>query len=160
MRSKYSKDFPFLAGVSGTSKILSLWLRMLKDEANVQFKNLENVPIPIDIHTARATLTTGCLSGRFSGSFKELVTRAQDAWIEACKRNGSHFFPLQLDEPLWNLSRFGCSQRQNGKTCPVSNQCRISHFFTAISPEAIITPMRNGKTEVRTKYLDNPKPNF
>ena len=68
MRTKYKKDFPFLSG----DKILLLWLNILKD-ANVGFINLENVHIPIDIHTARATLTTGCLVGNFDGNFNEFV---------------------------------------------------------------------------------------
>jgi len=66
MRSN-SRKFPYLAGASGNSKILSLWIRMLHDEIDINLKNLEKVPIPIDIHTARATLTTGCLVGEFGG---------------------------------------------------------------------------------------------
>ena len=59
MRSKYRTDFPYLAGASGTSKILSLWLRMMQHTADVNLHNIENVPLPIDVHTARATLTKG-----------------------------------------------------------------------------------------------------
>jgi len=152
MRSRYAKYFPFLSGASATSKILSLWLRVMKTEANVNLKNLENVPIPIDTHTARATLTTGCLVGKCNSSFNQFVSEAQDAWIEACKRTSPHCFPYQLDEPLWNLSRLGCSKRQNGKICPVRSRCKLSSFCTAISSDAIIYPKKNGMTVVDTKY--------
>lgn len=49
-------DYPYLRG----PKIGPLWLRMLRDNVGIaQLENLENVPIPVDIHIARATLATG-----------------------------------------------------------------------------------------------------
>jgi hypothetical protein len=152
MRSKHKMDFPYLAGASSTSKILLLWLRLLKDEANINLVNLENLHIPIDIHTARATLTTGCLVGNFDGPFKELVAEAQYAWKESCDKVGSKYYPLQLDEPLWNLSRLGCSNRINGSKCPLRSECKLSTFCTANRPEAIITLSNQGKTHVHTLY--------
>src|SRR5206468_5442257 len=129
MRSKYKKDFPYLSGASATSKILLLWLRLLKDEANLNLFNLENLRIPMDIHIARATLTTGCLVGDFEGTFNELNEEAQRAWKESCKE-GSKWYPLQLDKPLWNLSRLGCSSRMNGSPCPLRSECKLSSFCT------------------------------
>lgn len=148
MHSKHKKDFPYLSG----DKILLLWIRMLKDEANIDLANLENVRIPIDIHTARATLTTGCLVGDFDGHFQDLVTEAQHAWEESCKKTDSKYYPLQLDEPLWNLSRLGCNTRINGSVCPLSSECKLSNFCTANTPEAIISLSNREKIHVRTVY--------
>lgn len=150
MRKRYGKQFPYLAGSTGTSKILSLWLRMLYDEAGIEFRNMDSVPLPVDIHTARATITTGCLVGSFEGSFTNLATQVQEAWKEACKK--TKYFPLQLDEPLWNLSRSGCSNRKNGGSCPKRNLCKLADFCTANSSDAIITLSQEGTTLIDTKY--------
>ena len=150
MRSQYGKDFPYLAGATGTSKILSLWIRILHDVAKVEFKNLHEVPIPVDIHTARATITTGCLAGEFSGSFNELVDETKKAWIEACE--GTNFYPLQLDEPLWNLSRYGCSNYKIGNPCPVRNQCKLRSYCTTENPSSKIILQQNDTITIDTKY--------
>jgi len=150
MRSQYGKKFPYLAGSTGTSKILSLWLRILHREAKINFKKLNEIPIPIDIHTARATITTGCVVGDYEGSFNELVDIAKKAWAEACK--DTNFFPLQLDEPLWNLSRFGCSKISIGKLCPERSRCKLSKFCTANNPESKILLKQNEMIRINTKY--------
>lgn len=150
MRTIYGKKFPYLAGSTGTSKILSLWIRILHDEANIEFKNLNDVPLPIDIHTARSTITTGCLAGVFDGPFSGLVEQTKKAWIEACK--GTSYYPLQIDEPLWNLSRFGCTNHRNGQPCPVRDRCRLANFCTANHPESTISIRQNEITNINTKY--------
>ncbi|MBM3905042.1 MAG: hypothetical protein FJ357_07930 [Thaumarchaeota archaeon] len=147
MRKQYGKRFPYLAGSTGTSKILSLWIRILNMEAGIQFKNLDKVPLPIDIHTARATITTGCLFGKFDGTFGDLVIEAKKAWIDACRQ--TQYYPLQLDEPLWNLSRFGCSKHASGDYCPLRKECRLAEFCTAV-PHSIISLKQNGNTTIQT----------
>ena len=128
MRNKYGKKFPYLAGSSGTSKILSLWIRIMHKEAGIPFKGLELVPIPIDIHTARASITTGCVVGDFTGKFGELADIAKKAWVEACSNTG--YYPLQLDEALWNLGRFGCTNIVDGE-CTVRSGCELAKHCTA-----------------------------
>ena len=150
MRGRYAKQFPYLAGATGTSKILSLWIRILKDEANITFNNLDKVPIPMDIHTVRATITTGCLVGRFEGTFKELAVQAQEAWMEACRN--TEYYPLQLDAPLWNLGKLGCSKRKKGSVCPEKNKCRLAVYCTATTSDAKIELCQNGNTLIDTKY--------
>jgi hypothetical protein len=148
MRSKYKKDFPFLSG----NKILLLWIRMLKDEANIDLSNLDKIKIPIDIHTARASITTGCLVGNFEGNFEDLATQSQDAWEESCKSMGLKYYPLQLDAPLWNLSRLGCINRNNGSVCPLRHECKLSKYCTVNAPDAIVSLSNRGKIQVRTVY--------
>jgi len=77
--------------------------------------------------------------------------------VEACtylnnKNTEKHVYPLQLDEPLWNLSRLGCSNRESGMICPVKDQCDLSKFCTANSHDAIINPMQGQLTVIKTKY--------
>jgi hypothetical protein len=58
-------DFPYLRG----PKISCLWLRMLRDNVGISYlKNLEKVPIPVDIHVARATLALGIIRGQIKGT--------------------------------------------------------------------------------------------
>jgi hypothetical protein len=88
----------------------------------------------------------------FDGHFDELVDQAQRAWEEACKKMELKYYPLELDEPLWNLSRLGCSNRINGSVCPLRSECKLSKFCTANTPEAIISLSNRGKIHVRTVY--------
>jgi hypothetical protein len=151
MHSKHSKNFPSLSRVSRTSKILLQWIRMLKDEAHVDLKNINKIPIPIDLHNARATITTGCLVGSYNGPFEDLAVQAQKAWTNSCEKSFPNYYPLQLDEMLSNLSRFGCSKRKNEDSCPVKDKCRLSKFCTANSTLSVIT-FRNKNVEIRTEY--------
>jgi len=75
-------DFPFLRG----DKIGPLWLRMLRDNAgliqienmneipnSIGIRNLDKVPIPVDIHVARATLALGVVRGQYNGPTERLL---------------------------------------------------------------------------------------
>jgi len=83
---------------------------------------------------------------------------SQDAWIAArnCQniKNPKNMFILQLDEPLWQLSRLGCSNRENGRVCPVKDQYDVSIFCNANSKDAVINPMKGQLTLIKTKYPD------
>ena len=49
-------DYPYLRG----DKIGPLWIRMLRDNVRMkELEGLEDVPIPVDVHVARASLATG-----------------------------------------------------------------------------------------------------
>lgn len=150
MKKEYGERFPSLAGSKGTGKIRSLWIRMLYQEANVRLKNLQRVDIPIDIHTARSTMTIGCLSGSFEGSFTRLARMAKQAWVDACE--GTRYYPLELDEPLWMLSRYGCTNYADADVrCPVRHECRLEKHCTANVPSSKIRVRQNGTTTVRTR---------
>ncbi|MCX7909613.1 MAG: hypothetical protein N2560_08880 [Ignavibacteria bacterium] len=126
---KWLLDYPYLRG----PKIAPLWLRMLRDNVGVtHLKNLEKVPIPVDIHIARATLTTGVVRGRFKGKLEELFEIIRKAWFESVKGlyvEGREIISIDLDEPLWNLSRYGCTMRNktNGD-CPLYSKCELKEF--------------------------------
>lgn len=120
--SRRASKFPYLKGY----KIAPLWVRMLHDVCNVPIVDLAKLPIPVDVHIARATFTTGCAWGAYSGTIGDLRKRIEDYWFEVCKE--TTLIPFDLDEPLWNLSKFGCKQyHPDGcsklRECPVGKYC-------------------------------------
>jgi hypothetical protein len=126
---KRVSDYPNLRG----DKIGPLWLRILSTEMGFsQLKNMDKVPIPVDVHIARATLTTGVVKGDFEGRLGDLFGYVRRAWFESVKglRAGDRpMIALDVDEPLWHLSRSGCSKR-NKKTgiCLKKENCVVSNF--------------------------------
>lgn len=124
-------DYPYLRG----PKIGPLWLRMLRDNVGItQLENLENVPIPVDIHIARATLATGIVRGQFRGRLDELFEYIRKAWFESVKGLGiknREMMALDVDEPLWHLSKYGCTNRDNTTGyCLLFNRCEAREFCT------------------------------
>lgn len=149
-RGGYQPGFPYLKG----PKISVLWIRMLHDNCGVELKNLDRVPIPVDIHTAHATLQTGCLEwepGR--GEMVPLREAVQAVWREALQ--GTGYYPLQLDEPLWLLSRNGC-RRTEGWWCDFAGRCPVAQWCT---PERRVGLTNAGTTgeEVRL-WVDQTRP--
>lgn len=122
-------DYPYLRG----PKIGPLWLRMLRDNVGItQLINLENVPIPVDRHIARATLTTGVVRGEFSGRLDELFEYIREAWFESVEGlwiNNRAMIALDVDEPLWHLSKYGCKNRDKTTGhCSLFNRCEVREF--------------------------------
>lgn len=122
-------DFPFLRG----PKIGPLWVRMLRDNGKVEeITNLENVPIPVDVHVAKATLALGIVKGSYQGSLEGMYAFIRDAWKQGVRGASTGERPmiaLDIDESLWHLSKFGCTKRDavTGE-CPVKNQCIMKGF--------------------------------
>jgi len=125
---KAVSDYPYLRG----NKIGPLWLRMLRDNVGIiELKNLERVPIPVDVHIARASLTTGVVYGRFIGGLEEIFEEIRKAWFQSVKgvNIGSRdMIALDVDEALWHLSKYGCSKREIHGNCPVFSECEAQKF--------------------------------
>jgi len=123
-------DYPCLRG----PKIGPLWLRVLRDNVGVtELRNLESVPVPVDKHIARATLATGVVRGRFSGRLSDLFEDIRAAWFESVKglyAGNSPMIALDVDEPLWHLSKYGCAKNRNETTgdCSVFHRCEARMF--------------------------------
>jgi hypothetical protein len=122
-------DYPYLRG----PKIGPLWLRMLRDNVGItQLRNLENVPIPVDIHVARATLATGIVRGKFRGGLSGVFKYIRKAWFESVKElriKNREMIALDMDEPLWHLSKYGCTLRDKiTGNCPVFHRCEVKEF--------------------------------
>jgi hypothetical protein len=124
-----SHDYLFLKG----NKIAPLWLRMLRDNAGIDYiLNMDKIPIPVDVHVARATLALGIVKGQYQGSPETIFAEIRKAWSQCTEKlvvNNRTLIPLDIDEPLWHLSKYGCTDRdpQNGN-CPNKTTCEIREF--------------------------------
>lgn len=93
-------DFPYLSGY----KIKPLWLRIIDETIGLKLKRIEEIPLPIDVHTARMTLKM-VFNEDLSKSIDENIRqKTQNAWRIIL--NGEEIYPLQLDEPLWLLGKY------------------------------------------------------
>ena len=70
---------------------------------------------------------TGCITGAQKGSYKRLVEIVQKLWREASA--GTEFYALQLDRPLWTLSRNGCRQTST-MPCEFKGACPVAEYCT------------------------------
>jgi len=136
--------FPFLSG----DKIFPLWIRMLHDNVGIDLANLDKIPIPVDVHTARATFTTGCLTGKYKGTISDVKDKVDEAWERTLElvRHPRLTYRLQLDEPLWHLSKYGCRFRTN--FCPKKRSCPVSQFCVngLVSVSATGVEINTGKS--------------
>lgn len=117
-------DYPYLRG----DKIGPLWLRMLRDNVGEsRLIGLERVPIPVDVHVARATFALGVVRGRYAGPLGQAYEAVREAWfagVQGLTVHGRPMVALDVDEPLWNLSRSGCTNRDKTTgQCPVIDTC-------------------------------------
>lgn len=113
-------------------KIFPLWMRMLADIQKYTFANYDALPIPVDVHIARATFTTGLIRGTYEGPFDEnLIAAIRRAWTDTCRAAGEPH--MTFDEPLWQLSRLGCTRRheKDSADCPVRAACPIGAICPA-----------------------------
>jgi len=106
---------------------------MLRDNVGIaQLRNLEKVPIPVDIHVARATLATGIVRGQFRGRLDEVFEYIRKAWFESVKGlsiKNREMIALDGDEPLWHLSKYGCTMRNKTTgNCPLYHRCEAKEF--------------------------------
>jgi len=85
------RGFPYLRG----PKISALWIRMLRDNVGLRLRNMEEIPIPTDIHIVRATFATGVLRGMLPGSLNQARPVVEAAWGRALE--GAALIPLDID---------------------------------------------------------------
>jgi len=126
---KKKKDFPYLSG----DKIGPLWVRMMRDNAEIEeLHHLERVPIPVDRHIARATLSIGIVRGYYKGNLNQIFETIRKAWFESVEGltiNGREMIALDVDEPLWHLSKYGCTDRdKNSGYCRHIQNCEAEEY--------------------------------
>jgi len=127
---KYEADFPNLRG----AKIGPLWVRMLRDNLGItQLKNLDKVPIPVDVHIARSSLALGIVKGDYNGRLETLFEDIRAAWFECVRglyTGKREMVALDVDEPLWHLSKYGCSKSRDKATgkCGLIKTCNAREF--------------------------------
>jgi len=126
---RFVPDYPYLRG----PKIGPLWLRMLRDNVSMaELTDLDKVPIPVDIHVARATLCLGVVRGKFDGPMTELFKHVRTAWtgsVVGLSADSRPMIALDVDEPLWHLSKYGCARRKEaGRQCPMLGTCEAVEY--------------------------------
>ena len=106
---------------------------MLRDNAGItNLRKLEQVPIPVDIHVARSTLALGIVRGQYKGSLLSLFDDIRQAWfsgVAGLQAVNRPMIALDVDEPLWHLSKYGCTNRdkQSG-VCPLIKSCEMRSY--------------------------------
>lgn len=145
-RERGKGGFPYLGG----DKISALWVRMLRDNVGLPLQEMDSLPIPTDIHVVRATLTTGVIAGQFVGTLEEARKMVERAWSQALA--GSGLAPLDIDEPLWHLSRHGCHFHPKDeclpRDCPRYDSCPVAGFCV---PGTVVVTQHGG--ELRTEAM-------
>jgi hypothetical protein len=126
VQGRQANDYPYLRG----NKIGPLWVRMLRDNIGIShFKNLDCVPIPIDTHVARASLALGVVRGEYTGPLDPLFEKIREVWFASTQglRFGQReMVALDMDKPLWNLSKYGCATRSaEGRGCRHKHDCPV-----------------------------------
>lgn len=116
----YAALFPGLSG----DKISALWLRIVWRTAGIELNNLKKISIPVDTHIRRATIKTQVITNREDIPENILNCYVRLAWDLSLQN--TERMPLQIDEPLWHLSRYGCAMAQND--CPQFNNCPVNHY--------------------------------
>ncbi|RKQ60437.1 N-glycosylase/DNA lyase [Thermovibrio guaymasensis] len=129
------EEFPSISGI----KLFPHWIRSLRDKLNIPFKNVEKLPIPVDVHVARATFTTGCITGKYTskGINETVRKRVIELWEQALR--GTGIAPIEMFRPLWLLSKYGCHYRKNDER-PKLNQCPAKEF--CIEGKVVVTSSR------------------
>lgn len=119
----YATLFPGLSG----DKIGALWLRVVWKIGGIRLTNLKKISIPVDAHIRRATIKTQVITNH-----EEIPKNKLDllddyirlAWDLSFQN--TEIMPLEIDEPLWHLSRYGCSKAQ--KSCPNFDKCPVNYY--------------------------------
>jgi hypothetical protein len=136
-------DFPYLRG----NKIGPLWIRMLRDNVGLALQGLADVPIPVDIHVLRATVCSGVVRGRYVGRLEPAFERVREAWKtgtnDLLRYDGQSMISLDVDRPLWRLSRSFCtgSGKERPSSCPLQPRCRIAGVQVK-GGDCVMTPIK------------------
>jgi len=157
VKGRYKRYFPYLSG----NKILSLWIRMINDVLHIELKNIDKIPIPVDRHIARATLRLGLLKGTYYGDISGIFQLIDSVWAEACE--DLPYYRLQLDQPLWHLSKHGCTHKKNNY-CPRKAKCPVSDYCidgeVVINDKGFITLNTNHKMNNENIKLGKPSKDY
>jgi len=115
---KDSKEkFPYLSG----DKILPMWIKILKEDGGVEFKNMDKIPLPVDRNVARVTYNLifhEDFNGELSEKKKEEI---REVWKEIANR--IKVAVIEFDTPLWFLGGKYCSKRKC-RICSFKKYCR------------------------------------
>lgn len=74
----------------------------------------------------------GVLRGRFEGRLNNLFELIREAWflsVSGLQADHRPMVALDMGEPLWHLSKYGCTYRNKGTGhCPKKDRCTTAEF--------------------------------
>jgi endonuclease III len=121
-------DLPSLGG----DKVFPLWLRTVAGSGTVELLSLDRIPIPVDVHIARASYRLLYDSGE-KPEPQRLREKIESDWKAICDiAEVPGMMPVAMYEPLWFLSHNGCSGSDARETCkrlaicPVAEWCHFA----------------------------------
>lgn len=118
IKNKYNKQFPYLSG----NKILPMWIRLIHKYCNLNLENINEIPLPVDTHVARATHN---LCSEINKEYKindELREKINLFWEDIA--NDLNLEKLEFDELFFFLSKEGCSKSpKKCNECIVKKEC-------------------------------------
>ena len=85
-------------------------------------KNLEKVPIPVDVHLAKLAFRLGIIKGK-EKDYQKFIPEIIEIWSKAA-RNAKVSW-LDLNDALWILGAYGCKKKLC-EICSVKKFCLIS----------------------------------
>lgn len=106
---------------------------MLRDNVGIKdLRDMDKIPIPVDVHVLRATLATGIVRGSYHGSLEELFKHVRRAWrdsVDSLNISDRQMIAIDVDESLWHLSKYGCTYRDKQiGSCKMKNICVAKDF--------------------------------
>ena len=118
------KSYPFLSG----PKILPMWLKILWEDANIPLKNMNKIPLPVDVNVAEVSFNL-FFNRPFSHFVDSKITgEVRDVWNQIA--NNLNIPVITFDTPLWILGgNKGCSSSNHSgcKNCPVKSFCYLKN---------------------------------
>lgn len=113
-------DLPSLTG----PKVWPFFLRLLLDVAGVPLKNIDKIPIPVDVHILRTT--ERLLLRTNSRPDQRKAKEVRELWSQLLA--GTSYYPLMIDRELWVLSREGCSGSDDQNECVKIDFCPVAKW--------------------------------
>jgi len=116
--------FPYLSG----PKVSVMWVRMLAVPGDATIRNLEAVPVAVDVNVRKVTENLG-IAHTQDRPLEEVRNMIQDAWRRGAPRARGPG-PLQgtsatADPAIWFFGKWGCSFcERSGHRAPISEVCQ------------------------------------
>ncbi|MDD3626531.1 MAG: hypothetical protein PHV06_04360 [bacterium] len=127
VNGKYSNCFP---EYQKERKVI-LWLIALRRFSKYEIKNLDKVPMPISMHTIRATFMTGAMAGQTTSIMNDLNKTLSDYWYRVSTKGKDVFnlTPVEFQTFLWILSKYGCTiGRKEKPACSMKDKCPCGSY--------------------------------
>lgn len=105
-------------------KLAGIFLKFMIDFGfGKNLKNIEKIPMPVDVHLARLAFKFGLINKK---DYKNFIPQISEIWSNAARNANVSW--LELNDALWILGAYGCKNKKC-KICPVKNFCKLGNAF-------------------------------